>query len=223
MIKGLLIHMWDRARQFLKKMGGVILCGSIIVWGLSVFPRDIPFSRDYDKALGDINIEYDMKLSGIQDQTLRQRFTSEHNETVRELLRAREKERTEKVYMGKIGMAMAPFFEPIGIDWRGSVALLTGFVAKEIVVSSLGILYAVEGQGQSALSKALLNSGMTSLSALSMMIFVLLYVPCLATVVVIMRETGAAKWAFFNIFYTTSVAWCAAFIVYRAGLFFIAD
>jgi ferrous iron transport protein B len=222
MIKGLLIHMWDRARQFLKRMGGVILIGSIVVWGLSVFPRNIQFSRDFDKALADISNEYKTKTDGIRDQGLLQQIARERDEAVRDIHLAMEKERTEKVYMGRIGMAIAPIFEPLGIDWRGSVSLLTGFVAKEIVVSSLGVLYAVEGQDRSALSKALLKSGMTPLSALSMMVFVLLYVPCLATVFTIMRETGAAKWALFNIFYTTAVAWCASFIVYQAGLLFIA-
>ncbi|MEW6076991.1 MAG: ferrous iron transport protein B [Thermodesulfobacteriota bacterium] len=222
MIKGLLIHMWDRARQFLKKMGGVILIGSIIVWGLSVFPRDISFSKDYAKELVDVQNAYQLKMDKIEDQALMRRLASERDEAVKNIIRAREKERTEKVYMGRIGKAIAPFFEPLGIDWRGSVSLLTGFVAKEIVVSSMGVLYAVEGHDQSALGKALRSSGMTPLSALSMMVFVLLYIPCLATVLVIMRETGAAKWALFNIVYSTSVAWSAAFIVYQTGLIFTA-
>ena len=118
--------------------------------------------------------------------------------------------------------AIEPVFEPIGIDWRGSVALLTGFVAKEIVVSTMGILHAVEGpeNNRAALGKALINSGMTPLSALSMMIFVLLYVPCLATVLMIMRETASIRWAFFNIVYSTLVAWCVSFVVYRTGFLF---
>ncbi len=223
MIKGLLIHMWDRARQFLKKMGGVILIGSIIVWVLSVFPREIQFAINYEGILAVTNDHYAGKLVQVQDEEQRQALISERDATLANILRAREKERTENVYMGKIGKLVAPVFEPVGIDWRGSVALLTGFVAKEIVVSTLGILYAVEGEkDRTALSRALLNSGMTAMSALAMMIFVLLYVPCLATVLMIMRETGSFKWAFFNIFYTTVVAWCAAFFVYRTGLFFLA-
>jgi len=107
---------------------------------------------------------------------------------------------------------------PIGIDWRGSVALLTGFVAKEIVVSTMGVLYAAEGDAESdALRNALQKSGMTPLSALSMMIFVLLYVPCLATLGAIGRETGSMKWTFFNLGYTTAVAWGMSFVVYQGG------
>ena len=223
MIKGLLIHMWDRARQFLKKMGGVILIGSVVIWGLSVFPRDIRYSTDYEKELAEINGRYTVELSQAGDKDRRKQLTEARDRAIDRILRDREKERTEKVYMGKIGKLIEPLFEPIGIDWRGSVALLSGFVAKEIVVSTLGILHAVEGQtDRAALSKALKNSGMTPLSALSMMVFVLLYVPCLATILMIMRETASAKWAFFNIAYTTIVAWCAAFVVYRTGLFFFA-
>ena len=203
--------------------GGVILIGSVVIWGLSVFPRDIRYSTDYEKKLSEIEASYTAEVARTGSQDRRRQLSEERDRAVDRILRAREKERTEKVYMGKIGRLVEPLFEPIGIDWRGSVALLTGFVAKEIVVSTLGILHAVEGQtDRAALGKALKNSGMTPLSALSMMIFVLLYVPCLATVLMIMRETGSAGWAFFNIFYSTIVAWCAAFVVYRAGLLFFA-
>jgi len=223
MIKGLLIHMWDRAKQFLKKMGGVILIGSVVIWGLSVFPRDIRYSTDYDGMMTAINNQYTAELSRARNQERHRQLTQERDRAVDRVRRAREKERTEKVYMGRIGRLIEPMFAPVGIDWRGSVALLTGFVAKEIVVSTLGILHAVEGAAdRAALSKALINSGMTPLSALSMMVFVLLYVPCLASIMMIMRETASLKWAVFNIVYTTVVAWCAAFVVYRTGLFFFA-
>jgi ferrous iron transport protein B len=109
-------------------------------------------------------------------------------------------------------------FAPLGIDWRGGVALLSGFVAKEIVVSTLGVLHAVDGDEKSeALRKALRTSGMTPLSALSMMVFVLLYLPCLATVTTIRRETGSYKWMVFSILYSTSIAWLVAFVVYQVG------
>ena len=126
-------------------------------------------------------------------------------------------ERAEKSYMGRIGRVVAPVFEPIGIDWKGGVALLTGFVAKEIVVSTLGVLYAVDEEGSEALRQALVDSGMTPLAAFSMMIFVLLYIPCIATVATIRKETNSMRWTFFSIGYTTVVAWLMAFIVYNGG------
>ena len=120
--------------------------------------------------------------------------------------------------MGRIGQVLSPIFAPLGIDWRGSVALLTGFVAKEIVVSTLGVLYvAKDTENPDALSNALLASGMTPLSALAMMVFVLLYLPCLATITTIKQETGSTRWMLFSIVYSTSIAWVAAFCVYQGG------
>ena len=137
---------------------------------------------------------------------------------VSQIIKAKSAERAEKSYMGRIGKVIAPVFAPIGIDWRGSVALLTGFVAKEIVVSTMGILYAADEKKDSkALEKALVSSGMTSLAALAMMVFVLLYMPCLATLAAIRRETSSLKWMIFSISYSTMLAWLMAFLVYQGG------
>jgi len=183
MMNNLMIHMWDRSRMFLKKMGGIILIGSIVIWALSNFPR------------------YEAPTALTQEMAVQNAAAQAENS-----------------YIGKVGKFIEPVFAPIGIDWRGSVALLTGFVAKEIVVSTMGVLYAAEGDEKSAaLQNALKKSGMTPLSALSMMIFVLLYVPCLAAIGAITRETGSVKWTLFNIAFTTSVAWTMSFIVYQGG------
>lgn len=119
--------------------------------------------------------------------------------------------------MGHIGKGLAPLFAPIGIEWRGSVALLTGFVAKEVVVSTMGVLYAVDAEDSEALHAVLRSTGMTRLSALAMMVFVLFYVPCIATVAAIRRETGSVKWTVFSVVYNTTVAWGMAFIIYQGG------
>jgi ferrous iron transport protein B len=127
-------------------------------------------------------------------------------------------ERTQNSYMGRLGRLVEPVFAPLGIDWRGGVSLLSGFVAKEIVVSTLGVLHATgEIAEEGALEKALAASGMTPLAALSMMVFVLLYLPCLATTSAIRRETGSTGWMFFSIGYSTSLAWVMAFLVYQGG------
>lgn len=177
MARSLLIHMWDRANIFLKKMGGIILVGSVVIWALSTFPAGEPAG--------------DSKTAQIQHM--------------------------ESSFMGRIGKTIEPVFAPIGIDWRGGVALLSGFVAKEIVVSTMGVLYAADSDESDALKKALLASGMTPLSALAMMVFVLLYVPCLATIAAIKRETGSMKWTLFSITYSTGLAWVMAFVVYQGG------
>jgi ferrous iron transport protein B len=119
--------------------------------------------------------------------------------------------------IGRLGRMIEPAFAPLGIDWRGGVSLLSGFVAKEIVVSTLGVLHAVgDSEEEGALEKALAESGMTPLSALSMMIFVLLYLPCLATTTAIRKETSY-RWMFFSIAYSTTAAWAMAFVVYQGG------
>ena len=204
MLKSLLIHMWDRSKMFLKKMGGVILVGSIIIWCLSSFPRDVQYTKDYGAMVTAAHQSH-----AVESQALSQELARIEN--------LREQERVEHSYIGRIGHALAPVFEPIGIGWRSGVALVTGLVAKEVVVSTMGVLYGVGDGGGQALEAALNQSGMGALSALSMMVFVLLYVPCFATVVAIAKETSA-KWAWFNIAYTTMVAWGASFLVYHAGM-----
>ena len=219
MMKNLLIHMWDRSKMFLKKMGGIILVGSIVIWVLSSFPQNIHYSADYDAQIAKANQSYEQQIMpGKADHE--NRLRQQKDDLIRKISIAKKAERAEKSYIGRIGKVIEPLFEPIGIDWRGSVALVTGFVAKEIVISTMGVLYAAEGDAESdAMRDALKKSGMTPLSAFSMMIFVLLYVPCLATIGAITRETGSMKWALFSVVFTTGVAWGMSFVVYQGGRF----
>jgi ferrous iron transport protein B len=217
MIKSLLIHMWDRSKMFLRKMGGIILIGSVIVWTLSASPRNIEYSSDYSARMEQINESFNIKIEAAGEE-VKEILKKERIEAIGMIQKEMNSERAEKTYMGRIGKVISPVFEPLGIDWRGSVALLTGFFAKEIVVSTLGVLYSVEeSDDRDALKKALRSSGMTPLSALSMMVFVLLYLPCLATIATIRKETGSFKWTAFSIIYSTSVAWLAAFCVFQGG------
>ncbi len=217
MIRSLVIHMWDRSKIFLKKMGGYILIGSIVVWTLSAFPRHISYSKDYASEIEQVKRSYQVEMDAARDSeksVLKQKMDL----AVAGIIRSKAAEKAEKSYMGRIGKVIEPVFAPIGIDWRGSVALLTGFVAKEIVVSTMGILYAADEKKDSkALENALVSSGMTSLAALAMMVFVLLYMPCLATLSAIRRETSSLKWMIFSISYSTVLAWIMAFLVYQGG------
>ncbi len=121
----------------------------------------------------------------------------------------------QESYLGQVGTAIAPVFGPLGFgDWRASVALMTGFVAKEIVIGTFGTIYGVEEGGL----EAALQQHFTPLSAYSFLVFVLLYVPCMAVIAVIKRETNSWKWPLFTAAYTTAVAWIVAFIVYQGGL-----
>jgi ferrous iron transport protein B len=217
MAKSLLIHMWDRSKIFIKKMGKIILLGSIIVWALTAFPRHVDYSMDFDAEIQGVVQKYDSyrPMDGLEMQPTLDTRRDQEIDTLKAL---KASEKAEQSYMGRLGKWIEPIFAPIGIDWRGGVALLTGFVAKEIVVSTLGVLYAVDNNAEpDALEKALASSSLTPLTAFTMMVFVLLYLPCLATVVAIRRETGSYKWMTFSIVYTTSVAWVVSFIVYQGG------
>ena len=216
MLKSLLIHMWDRSKMFLKKMGGVIFVGSIIIWALSSFPGIVSYDVDYSKKNHDIKYAFSQKISQA-DEDKRQELTHQLDLEIKNIENQKELERVSKSYIGQMGRALEPFFEPIGIGWQASVAIVTGFVAKEVVISTMGVLYGVGSDEGQVLEKALKKSGMTALSALSMMVFVLLYVPCFATVTTIYRETSA-KWAGFNLIYTTMVAWSISFLVYQTGI-----
>jgi ferrous iron transport protein B len=217
MLKSLMIHMWDRSKLFLKRMGGVILIGSMVVWGLANFPRSDDLQAAYFQKTAAIQEQFTDRMADA-DAPRKSELALEQQAVLSDLERDHNAEQASRSLLGRVGHVLEPVFQPIGIDWRGGIALLSGFVAKEIVVSTLGVLYAVTDDPQAnALQSALRAAGMTPLAALAMMVFVLLYMPCLATVAAIRRETGSVKWMFFSIGYTTSIAWLMAFAVYQGG------
>lgn len=185
-------HMWERSEQYLKKIGGLILVAAIIIWFLSYYPRPEAAAETHAAAT-----EY------VADETA-----------------AASSDELESSYLGRIGKACEPVMRPLGLDWCASVALLSGAAAKEIVVSTLGVLYSAEDGGDGdSLSVRLISSGnYTQASALAMMIFILLYFPCIATVMAIAHEAGGWKYAVFSIVYNTLLAWCVAFAAYHLGV-----
>ncbi len=165
-------HMWDKGAQYLRKMGGVILFASIIVWALNYFPH-------HDEVATSA-IATAAQSSEINPET--------------------------DSFLEMMGKAVNPIMEPLGFHWRATVAIVAGIPAKEIVVSTLGV---VDGTGE-----------FTMASALSFMVFVLLYCPCLASVTAIVKETGNWRYGAFSVFYNTLVAWLAAFIVFLIASLF---
>ena len=222
-LKGTLIHMWERGSIFIKKMGTVILVGSILVWALSSFPQTVNYSRDYDMERRKIQERYAKQEAGliqIGQAEKAQLLSKEMDLKIAELEALRKDEFQENSFLGRLGKAIAPFLRPLGFDWKGGVALLTGFVAKEIVVSTFGILYLVgeeEGEESKSLRTAIRNA-MTPLIGYAFMVFVLVYTPCLATVAAIRRETGSWRWTGFSIGYSLTLAWILAFVIYRGGM-----
>ena len=213
--KSIMIHMWEKAKQYLHKMGGIILVASIIIWFLGYFPRHSESGDQFDRQIAEIeNTELD---------------SQEKTDTIEELERLKAIDHQQNSYIGRIGQTIQPILAPLGFDWKMSVSLLTGMAAKEVVVSTLSVLYTGNADDDSqALSERLKqdrnaegNLVFTPLIAISLMLFVLIYFPCIATISAIVNESGSWKWGIFVIIYTCVLAWIVSFIVYQTGNFFV--
>ena len=203
--KSVVIHMWERVKIYLRKMGGVILVASIILWALGYFPRRETYTQDYD----------------IQIEQLSQVGTAEAHKRIGQLEASKAAEDLEYTFIGKLGYAVGPMVAPLGFNWQMGVSLITGFVAKEVVVSSMGVLYHlggdIEGSSETLIEKLRSpDSGISRIAAFAFMVFVLLYTPCLVTVITVKREIGW-RWMWFSIVFQSLVAWVLSLIVYQGG------
>ncbi|MFZ1235571.1 MAG: ferrous iron transport protein B [Prevotella sp.] len=180
-------HTWEKGKQYIKKMGGIILVASIIVWALGYFPHHEALSKSQQQ---------------------------------------------EESFIGKIGKAIEPAFLPQGFNWKLDVGIVAGVGAKEIVASTIGVLYSTDDKSidtktssevsnkNSSLREKMTADGITPLTAYSFLLFVLLYFPCVATLAAIRAETGSWKWAAFSALYTTGLAWIVSAVVYQIGRLF---
>lgn len=183
--KAMARYTWEKGRQYLKKMGGIILVASVIVWALGYFP--------HDDSLG-------------------------------------QQAQQEQSYIGRIGKAIEPAFRAQGFDWKLDVSLIAGVGAKEIVASTMGVLYADDEtvaddtsdspEKYDVLRQKMQADGITPLTAFSYLLFVLIYFPCIATIAAIKGETGSWRWAAFAAVYTTVLAWLVSAAVYQVGSLF---
>lgn len=173
--KSVLRHTWEKGAQYLKKMGGIIMIASVIIWFLGYYPNHDAYSTTAEQQ--------------------------------------------ENSYIGQIGKAIEPVIEPLGFDWKMGVGILSGIGAKELVVSTLGVLY-TNDDGIESVDLAD-RIPITPLVAYGYMLFVLIYFPCIATVAAIKNESGSWKWAAFTICYTTLLAWIVAFLVHQVGGIFL--
>jgi ferrous iron transport protein B len=162
--KAILRHTWEKGKQYLKKMGGIILVASIIVWALGYFPHDDSLT---------------------------------------------EQQQQEQSYIGIMGKAVEPIFAAQGFDWRLDVSLIAGVGAKEIVASTIGVLYTTG------------DYDFSQLTAFCFLLFVLIYFPCIATIAAIKHESGSWRWAGFAALYTTVLAWLVSALAYQVGSLFL--
>lgn len=215
-LRNTLLHMWEKAVQYLKKMGTIILVASTIIWMLGYFPQYNEEMEAIDQQIEVVNND-----PNLSDES--------RKNTLAQLEIDKASAQSENSYIGKIGKFIEPFFRPLGFDWKMGVSILSGSAAKEIVVSSLGVLYHadVEADESSERLTAILKSHqndsqhpITPLVAFGFMLFVLLYYPCVAAVTAIAKESNW-KWAAFEVVYTTSVAWIVSFLTYQIGSLFL--
>ncbi len=219
-LKSVLIHMWEKGKVYLQKMGGVVLAFSIVIWFLGAFPKDIHYSMDYDNEIQQLTARINAIKAGKGVGAVKTQELQGLREHLRNLRLNMEEERLSQSYIGRIGHAIEPMIAPLGFDWKLGVSLVTGFVAKEVVVSTMGVLYQTGEEDSSSLKKALKASGIDRPTALAFMVFVLIYVPCLVTVVTIWRETGSLGWTAFSVSYLMVLAWVAAFVVRQCCMVF---
>lgn len=204
------------------------MVASIIIWALGYFPKDIEYIKDYDRLIKQTANKYDHQIeSAVGNLSLQEsELIKQKSYEIHKLQNLRLKEQQEKSYIGQLGHFISPILEPLGFDWKMSVSVLTGIAAKEVVVSTMGVLFQ-ESSDVDINTKTLhnrLNTGsfnkgkkvFTSLSALSFLIFILVYFPCIAVIATIVREANW-KWAAFVVFYTTTLAWLISFILYQGG------
>lgn len=169
--KAIFRHTWEKGAQYLRKMGGIIMVASIVIWALGYYPN--------------------------------------HQEAKTVV------EQQENSYIGRIGKTIEPIIEPLGFDWKLGVGILSGVGAKELVVSTLGVLYANNADTDNASLGERLP--ISPLVAFAYMVFVLIYFPCIATLAAIKGETGGWKWPLFVAGYTTLLAWLISFAIYQIG------
>ena len=222
--KSIVIHMWEKSWLYLKKAGTIILAASVIIWFLSNFPKPAEHSSQTKPPTTVIPTESPTSSRGRAEGSLSSVIKGSLDSPARagSLGMTKRGDSLEQSYAGKIGKFIEPAIAPLGFDWKIGIALTSGFAAKEIVVSTLGTLYSLgEADEESKDLKTALkkDNSFSPLVAYVLMIFVLLYVPCLATIATIKKESGKWRWAGFMIFYTIAIAWIVSFIVYRIGLF----
>ena len=213
--KSVLIHVWDKAKEYLQKMGTIILVASVIIWFLGYFPR------------AEVEKRTEARITEVLNNA-EVHSAKEREEIIDSIRLVGHTEQQEGSILGQMGKAIEPALAPLGFDWKMSIALLSGLPAKEVVVGAMGVIYTGNSDDSDEASVQLSerikqevrpdgSQAFSPLVALSFMVFVLLYFPCIATVTAVGREAGSYKWSLFVMAYTCLLAWVTSFLVYQIG------
>ena len=214
-LRSVVVHMWEKSKLYLLKMGGPILIASIIIWFLGYFPLNSERAAQFEHQAAQIEQSTSMTEEVKKEKLL-------------EVAHLKHNDHQENSYIGKVGKFIEPVMRPLGFDWKISISLLSGMTAKEIVISTMGVLYTGDSDDQQSLKTRLKAEKhpngepvFTPLVAFGFLLFILIYFPCIATIVAIKEESHSWKWAMFSVLYTTGVAWLVSFAVYQIGSLFI--
>jgi ferrous iron transport protein B len=215
--KSILKHTWIKSLHFIKKMGTIILAASILVWALSYFPHNKEIIKKYDTKIELANSASNA-ISNNTEQT---------NSAVKELKIKKQAALLEDSYICRTGKAIQPVFEPMGFDWKMSVSILTGIMAKEVIVSTMGILYQSEQDDEIGNISLVDNlradnkqKHTSQLTYFAFLVFILLYFPCLGTLAAMRREIKSLPWMTFAVVFPLLFSWTVSFlIVFIGGLF----
>lgn len=293
-LKGVLLHMWERAVLYFKKAGTFILAASVVVWFITVYPQNVPLDQDYDALRAAATQEYQTQAEAVlapfaineinenpalfqavatletlqtqneealaaaqeegnaaEEETLAKSFTAygrefpvalqsvaetqpqyypyaleyfaltkDHEEEMAAIDRAESADQLAHSYAGQFGHMIEPVLQPLGFNWKIGVSLVAALTAKEVLVSSLGTIYSMQADPDDSsglMERLAADPAFDPLIALSLMVFVLLYCPCLAVLAVMRRETDSFRWPAFVFMYCTSLAWVCSFVVYQGG------
>jgi ferrous iron transport protein B len=226
-LKGLLIHTWERTWQYLRKAGTIILAISIVFWALMTYPQ-LPeakrklFDEKRQEMLSKFPEDSRISLMEVRNHgTSFSRETDSPAQGLQALVREEAEAALQYSLAGRIGLYLEGLTQWCGFDWRTNVALLSGFAAKELIISTLGTAYSLgrskRGEDIPLSEQLARDPGWNPASALAVIVFIMLYAPCLATVTCIIKEAGAWKWGLFSVVFNTSIAFLAATLIYQGG------
>jgi ferrous iron transport protein B len=228
-LRSVLKQTWFKGEQYLRKMGTIILTASIIIWALGYFPTGEDIDNEINQKIADYDVS-NISTSNSISETVSAQGNRENESIVHNFELERQRLKQENSFIGRLGKFIEPIIQPLGFDWKMGVSLIAGSAAKEVVISTMGVIYQTDpnvNENQSLISRlqeGKYESGpkkgervFTPLVAFSFMLFILIYFPCIAVIAAIKNESGKWKWSAFLAVYTTALAWVVSFTTFQIG------
>lgn len=227
-IYGVLRHMWDKAIGYLKKAGTIILAASVITWIFFNFPRKTEFSKDFDGQVSALEREIQKKsdnldsLKDVKDKERAQNKIAKLKEQAKHLENGKNQESLQYSMGARLGKQLEPLFAPLGMDWKMVVSLIAAMPAKEVALSTFGVLYGVDAEDAEDPNSLSLVSAMrndknySAATVMAFAVFLLLYIPCFATLAVIKKEFDGWRWVIFSVLFSVMIAYIFSLFVYQS-------